>query len=158
MRREAGFTLIELVMVMVLIGIIAIYALPRMQPDIFDLRVASQELAEALRYAQQQSMSNSGDTPYRVELNGSGYTVTQNGIDVRNPFTGTLGYSEDPTAWNGVTLAPAGGIITFAANGLPSCDWLDCSRSTGANALLTVTTGSDSGTLTIERFTGYVHN
>lgn len=146
-------------MVIVLIAIISIVAIPRMQSDIFDIRAAAQELVEALRYAQQQSMSNSGTSNYAVILTSGGYRVTQGGADVRNPYTGAIGFSEDTAVWSGITLAPTG-TVTFNAKGKPTCSGglAACSSSTDSSANIVVNNGSDSETVTIERFTGYVHS
>lgn len=53
MNRQAGFTLIELVVVIVLLGILAAFAIPRfVDIDSFRVRAAYDEVAGAVRYAQ----------------------------------------------------------------------------------------------------------
>lgn len=56
-RREIGFTLVELMIVLLLIGVMASSAVVALQgrEDPHALRVAADDLAAALRYAKQQS-------------------------------------------------------------------------------------------------------
>ncbi|WP_162256888.1 prepilin-type N-terminal cleavage/methylation domain-containing protein [Noviherbaspirillum sp. Root189] len=58
-HRQTGFTLVELVMIMVLIGILAVVALPRMSnTDDFRATAFRDEAVAALRYAQKSAVSH----------------------------------------------------------------------------------------------------
>ena len=58
MRQEAGFTIVELVAVMVIIGIIAAISAPRfVGVDAFDARGSYSTLTAALRYAQKTAIA-----------------------------------------------------------------------------------------------------
>lgn len=140
MNRSSGFTLVELVLTIIIVGIIAIYALPRMNPNAFDARVAAQDLVEAIRYTQQQSMAHSGTAHFEITVGGSGFTVTQNGANITNPLTGANSYTQ---VWNGVAITSGTGTITFDSRGRP-----DTSATINVNNTVTVL---------VEPFTGYAH-
>lgn len=58
MSRQAGFTLIELIVTLVIIGIISLVALPRFSNnDDFDNRIFRDEVISALRYAQKKAVA-----------------------------------------------------------------------------------------------------
>lgn len=158
MMRQGGFTIIELVMVMVLIGILAIVAVPRLgNLGSYTLLSAAQDLVAAIRYAQQQSMSNSGANNFQIAVNGTGYTVTQNLTAITNPLTGSTGYTEDSSAWDGVSITAGTGTISFNSRGMPTCsDGLaDCSLPGDTNVTITLNKGGETTSVSIERYTGY---
>lgn len=137
--RQRGFTLVELVLVMVLVGILAVYAAPRLGGG-YDVAAARDELIEALRYAQQQSMSNTGAANFAVVLAGDGFAIQQGGVTVSDPAGGA--YSRQ---WNGIAVAPAGTVITFGSRG-----------DTNNTVTMTLTGGGDTANVTVEAQTGYV--
>jgi MSHA pilin protein MshC len=73
-RVAGGFTVIELVVVIALVGILAFVALSRMSSsDAFAHRSAADELAGALRYAQKRAIAERG--PVWVRLDTAAATV-----------------------------------------------------------------------------------
>lgn len=168
MINRQGFTLIELIVVVMLIGIIAAYAAPRFNRDGYDARAASGELIEAVRYAQTMAMQHSGlpnadgggNDFYTFQIAGNGYTVAIGDNDsthgpVVNPMTGAAPYTQSWAAGD-VTLAITAGAadIYFNGHGEPV-------SSTGApltaDTTITVTTGGATDTVTIEQLTGFAH-
>lgn len=118
-RSCAGFTLVELVTVIVLLGIVSVYVAPRIfDLTIFKARGFFDETESALRYAQKLAVA-SGCT-VQVSMTSSGYTLNQatvcNGaiftLAVPHP-SGSATFSS--TAPVGVTLAPD---ITLVFNAL----------------------------------------
>jgi MSHA pilin protein MshC len=156
--RQGGFSFVELVMVMVLVGILAAVAAPRLgNLSTYSLTGAAQELLSAVRYAQQQSMSHSGANPFQIVIDGSGFTVSQSGTAITNPLTGSAGYSEDTDTWSGVSVTAGSGTIAFDARGRPNCSagLAACSLPGDSNATITLSKGGESLTVTVERYTGY---
>ncbi len=155
MSSQRGFTLIELVMVIIIVGILAAYTVPRIDLHIFDAHVAAQELVEAVRYAQEMSMTHSGSAPFQVELDSgaNSFQVTQNGSAVSNPMSGGSNYVSD---WTNVAIDQSG-TIQFDSRGRPIClaGLPACSEPSGSNVTVTVSVGTDSKTVVVERMTGY---
>src|SRR5690606_6324892 len=74
MNAQRGFTLVELILVMVVIGILAAVAGPRFfSRDVFDERVYFEEALAAVRYAQKVAVASG--CPIRVELDSAGYRL-----------------------------------------------------------------------------------
>lgn len=145
-----GFTLVELVTVIVLLGILSVYVAPR----IFDLGIFKErgffdETQSALRYAQKLAVG-SGCT-VQVALTSNGYSLNQ--ATVCNGATFTLAVPHPSgsapfaaTAPTGVLLAPAPTTLVFNALGQIS--------SGIAGDSLNITVGTQ--TLRLWRESGYV--
>jgi MSHA pilin protein MshC len=76
---SSGFTIVELVVVIVLLGILATFAVPRFfskQP--FSARGYSDELASALRYAQKVAVASGCDVS--ISIDASGYSAAQRAL------------------------------------------------------------------------------
>lgn len=57
-RKQTGFTLIEMITVIIIVGILAVVTIPRfLAPSSFDSRATSDTLISSLRQAQQLAMS-----------------------------------------------------------------------------------------------------
>ena len=142
LKRSSGFTLIELVVVILLIGIISFVAAPRFfNSSVIMERSAADELISALRFTQQMAMSRGGG----IEL-----STTANSYNVKYTASGTLLKSPDRTGDYNKTLSLPSGVtintvtIAFTGLGEPS-----------PNIDTTITIGSY--VLTVEAETGYAH-
>lgn len=159
MHKNKGFTLIELIMVIILIGIIAAYGMPRMfATNPFEERGFFDGLVTALRYAQRLAIASRCDT--LVTITSNSYTITTRSaannlcndataLDnaVFNPLTGAMGYTVQIPTGSGVTLSPAS-TIQFRTSG---------SITGNANVTITVSTATRTiGRITVHQATGFV--
>ncbi len=148
---QAGFTVLELVVVMVVIGILSVVVLPRLNVlDGFDQLGYRDRVRATLEYARKSAVAQRRNV--RVQIASSVTTVT---VEQATP-EGDVGTPGSYAALNlpgsntntfnppsGVTLTPPNVTLTFDPLGKPS-----------AAATLTV---SGSGNITVEAETGYVH-
>ncbi len=120
MKSEAGFSLIELITVIILLGIISVAALGKLNISGFDERGYTDELTSALRYAQKIAVANNCGSSVAL-INGSGFTLTQPssasncssyGIPILNPTTGQSFSSNEPDGITS-TIEPDGIISTI---------------------------------------------
>jgi MSHA pilin protein MshC len=119
-RLQRGFTVIELVTVVVILGIVAVVAAPRMFNNaIFNQRGYADEIAGALRYSQRIALASGCNV--RVIVNAAGYSAVQPNVRcVTGGAWNTAVLSPDrrPLA----NVAPAGIVVNAAViefNGAP---------------------------------------
>lgn len=140
MRRRpgAGYSMIELVVVLVISAILAAFAIPLLQQPAIDATWFSEEVRAAVRYAQRQAVAQRRTV--HVEVQPTQLRVCYDAGCASPLVRTTNGQSYVLTAPTGVTLSPA---TTFAFNGL------------GQSAGIVISVSGQSVTVTAE--TGYVH-
>lgn len=146
---QRGFTLIELITVMILVGIVAVVTLPRMSLLGGWNEIGYRDRVKAtLEYARKSAVAQR--RVVRVTIAGSALTVE---AQQQTPEgEGTAGWralilpgsnSNSFAAPSGVSLAPANDTVTFSALGRP-----DAAKS--------YTVSGGVGTITVEAETGHV--
>ena len=146
-----GHTLVELVTVIVILGILAAFAVPRFfDAQVFEERGFYEEVAAALRYGQKIAVGSG--CPVRVTITASSYDLKQqtdsgNRCDPADSTWAVAVMMPDGQAAAGSTPAgiTLGPVTTFQLDGLGQTDL-------GSN--LTVTVGALS--LTVQAESGYV--
>ena len=141
-KNNTGFTIVELIVVILLVGIISIFMLPRFFNNaVFAERRTIDELISAIRYTQQLSMSRGENHRLQVNINNYVYQRSNGGAwtTIRNPDGSTGNAYPDNINLTATT-------VTFNQLGQPVPNTAPAQ---------TITVGSQL--ITIEVDTGYAH-
>ncbi|MCX7095377.1 MAG: type II secretion system protein [Methylobacter sp.] len=154
MRQSSGFSMIELVMVIVIIGILSAAAFPRFSGNsIFQARGFADQVLATLRYAQKAAIAQhrrvcvslNNTTPATVTLtiasfDGAGNCAVGVALTLPDRADNIL------TAPTDITLTRTAAVLSFDALGRP-------------NTATAITIPNPDGAIpiTVEAETGYVH-
>jgi len=159
MKNQHGFTLIELVIIIVLLAIIAAVAIPRMG-DVTSMKAAAtaEKIKSDIRYAQELAMTQ--NRSYRVYFNGapapaSGYAVV---YDTSGGAWTSFGYAQDPTGKGNLSVTlnsgDYAGVTASITAGADPIEFNSLGRPAGGATTVTV---SPNGSITISAETGAVN-
>ncbi|PWY55350.1 hypothetical protein DGG96_12010 [Legionella qingyii] len=134
MRRTSGFTLIELIVIILIVTLMAVYyGIKTPSVSLYSLSSITEQLRRDIRYT--QTLASSLNTNYSIILSTNSYTISP------NPPNGAYSVSM-PT---GITLSSVS--ITFNSMGAPE-----------SGAIITITaSGVGTSTLTVSAETGFVN-
>jgi MSHA pilin protein MshC len=147
-RSVAGFTFVELVVVLVIVGVLAIFAIPRLvSQSSFDLAGYQQEFAAGLRYGQKYAFA--AGCPVRVTIASGSFSLHHSSSCDAGDFASLLphptqGGGYTVPAPSGITLSPAG-TFSFLGTGEAS-----------TTVTITLTSSAGSRQVAIIGPTGYV--
>lgn len=78
-QRQAGFTLPELVMVLILVGLLAAFAVPRLNVEGFERRIFADEVINAVRYARRTAIHSGCDVSVSASASGNSIAMAYTG-------------------------------------------------------------------------------
>lgn len=140
--NENGFSLIELISAILVMGIIAAVVFPSFKTSGIDVSTAASTLETDLHFLQELAMArnpqNTGDIGVTFTSGQSSYTIT----DPASMFGQTRTFP------SGVTISSATSAISFNKYGEPEI--------AGATAVVQLSSGTDVKSITIERYTGRI--
>jgi MSHA pilin protein MshC len=147
-RSARGFTLTELVVVIVIATIISAFAIARINTTSFEAEGFSNQLAATMRYAQKVAISQRRSVA--VTITTSTVSLTYPGLSGTPPLRkppGTEAYTISVPSGVNLTGTLVGTTVTFSALG---------AIATGGTLIVS---GGDLSpvTITVETETGYVH-
>ena len=152
-QRERGFTLIELIMVIILVGILAVVAVPRLNTSDFQARGFHDETLALLRYAQKTAIAQRRTVCVAFASNSATLNIATNAGDTlcASNLSGPKGEIPATVAANGSTIAYKVTPTDFSFNGLGQ-------PSNGQTIQVANNSVGINPTITVEATTGYVHD
>jgi prepilin-type N-terminal cleavage/methylation domain-containing protein len=146
-RKVSGFSLPELVTVILLIGISAAIVMPRYSAALCNYRVsaAARRLVADLAYAQSVAKSSSSTCTITFNPNANSYQLSGTAVYGASNATSSVSLQADPfqATFASISLANASPTLTFNGYGIPS---------TGGT--IVIQSGTAQKTLTIDPDTG----
>lgn len=118
-KPQAGFTLIELIVTLILIGILAVVALPRfIGKQGYEEVTVRDELTNKLRLVQMRAMNAPSTTCHQLVIEAEQLGVAVNTIASGNPCPAVYGTLQNVTPLDDVTVTT--GRISFNRLGQPT--------------------------------------
>ena len=153
-KNNLGFTIIEIVAVLIVMSIITAFAVGRVADNKPELIAQKEVLKVHLRYAQSRAM-NSNDN-YGIETDGNTYRLfrVSNANIIRFPGE-KLDYID--LAALGLSLSmttPLGNVVFFDSRGIPYTD--NSGILQVGDRTLTLSSGTDNESITITPNTGFI--
>ena len=116
-RMRRGFTLIELIVVMLLVAVLAYVALPRSSQNTVELSGQAEQVARDVRYAQSLSMTRGAalgaQGRYCILFTATGYQLRNNANSYATPCTSAVAH---PATGSSAAIVLSGGTAVSTAN------------------------------------------
>ena len=151
-HRAQGFTLIELVTVLLLVAILSVTAINQWPGSGINLSAQADQLANDIRYTQSLAM-NRGQR-YRINLAADRYWISDasGAVTVALPGSGAT----EVILNSGIALSASYSFLVFDGNGVPYTTAATPGAPLSVDAVVTLSADGLSRTLTISPETGRV--
>lgn len=151
--KNRGFTLVELVMTMIIIGILAAVAVPRFfDSAVFQSRGYADQVQATLRYAQKAAIAQNRSVCVAFASNSITLTIDPVAIGVAHPAATCPGSNLTGASGQTPYTVTAPGSVTLSGGAAFSFDALG-----RASAARSITVSGYATPITVEAETGYVH-
>ncbi|MBA54105.1 MAG: hypothetical protein CMK89_06570 [Pseudomonadales bacterium] len=158
-KGKSGFTLIELITVITIIGVLAVVVGPRFaSSDVYEQRTFYDDVLKAVRYAQAKASGSGCIT--QVDFTATGFSISVDAdcnsgsgfsaADLVNPSTFESVYTQAAALPSGVTYSSSVDPLLFDAKGRAMDSALNI---IGSAAQINI----GARTINVEGATGYVH-
>ena len=133
-----GFTTIELIIVIVIAGIMAAIAIPKLAGNNIDLYSVARQVKSDIRYTQELAMS-------KYAIRTIDFAVNSNTYDIKDSSGVTLESKKLPPSSNAIFSTGSTLIFTFNSSGEPT---------TGGGGTLTISAGGSNEQIMVSNITG----
>lgn len=148
LSHRGGFTLLEIIAVLVLVGILAAVVVNRGMSSSRDLIPQENVVKTHLRFAQLKAMTDDESSSWGISFSVDSYTLQREGSDASIGLPGN-----NPKPPNGPNTYKFEGItITSTPNPVAFDSW----GSPGTSITVTLTQGGESRSFTIADHTGFI--
>ena len=151
-RRSAGFSLIELIMVLVLAGILAATAVVYWPGDGINVSAQAEQLAGDIRYLQSLAMTHGQRTRINFGADRYWFSNLDGSTRLTHPAIGTSEVLLD----RGTALTSPYPYLIFSSDGVPYIDTALPGNPLTADAVITLSAGGASRSIRISPDTGKV--
>ncbi len=151
-RLIRGFTLIELVLVLLITAILSTYAIIKFPSGSINIAAQADQLMADIRHT--QSLAINRGQRYRINFNSDRYWISS--ADGATLYTHPAVGSSTILLESGTTLSSTQVFLVFDGNGTPYTNALTPGTKLAADAVITLSAGGENRTVRITPETGRV--
>lgn len=154
-RRAAGFTLMEMAIIIILLGILSVGAYVRWPGNVLNLDAQARQLAADLYYT--QSLAMNGGQRYRlVKTSANTYQIQDAAGTAVPTSSGATTVTLNRSMVFGTLTNLPNSLLNYDGRGIPYTDTGSPGTALSATAAWTLSAGSESTTVSVTPSTGYL--